>query len=893
MRKLSLLVLIFCIIPFLASAGGFSFRDEFNTARAGAIHGTVTQANMRLSLVDGAAFVDFSQLGVLTNHVGKYIKVCSVTYPTECVTGWIKAAGTAETLDSELVDGWTNHATYNYETFIAGTGSAITQAVNSSGSGILYKASTATAKAVYKNTLTAVLTSGTSPSVYWASGTGGTLPTFNFVYITTASSTSYRTAPAATTYISIGNISTNVDFAVSAISFKQVLTPSFTGATIVSASGGTTYNWATNTISTAAAYNDSAGYTYTISTDAAVAEVVNASAAEPGSGTRTVVDTYATTDLITNGGFETVTGTDDDGTQDDFGTWDEAGCVATSKLEATTLNKKGGTRSLMITTGSDSSCAIIANNIPWIASKSYTLTFWTRGDGTNSGRYFIYDNAASKYLQADGISWGSSYFFDTGVTGTDWTLISRTILAPSVTTTFNLRLISDGTVGAVVYFDDVSVLPTSGLLSIANGKLTFAGGKASANATDPGLWLPVTTRVAGKGIFYDFITPATSGYMMIGATTLSGGGTSYMTQIKNTGIYRGQDGVIIDYCTASTPYKQFWVSKPTGYHLLFKGGTQFPTWKLSLGRWDSGSANFYPVSTGYSVANVVDSIRIPTTLWLPTPIASDGFASAFGTTDGAGHAETTGVGSGGSGVAWTSGGATWSVSGGKAINTPAQGAEIATGNTTVDVWYVITASEANHFYTGSAVGDTWRCSEAKALDASNKVKPLTTSEIFTTVPSSTADVIVTAALVRGAGKQNGVVVGLDSAADPKYYVTGRCTGAAGAAQTCSLIKTVNGVHTAVVNDTTAAYSASAEIRVIRDGTSFRLYYNNAQVGATSTVADVGTYTRHGIMSTSETTNTLDNFTLYARGTSGEYGVLDSLMTGKSVIQKRIIPGPVY
>jgi len=70
----------------------------------------------------------------------------------------------------------------------------------------------------------------------------------------------------------------------------------------------------------------------------------------------------------------------------------------------------------------------------------------------------------------------------------------------------------------------------------------------------------------------------------------------------------------------------------------------------------------------------VDYIRIPDTLWLPTPLVSDGFSGS--TSDGLGHAETSGLGSGGSGVSWT--GATWAVSGGVLKNAPTQGSELLT-----------------------------------------------------------------------------------------------------------------------------------------------------------------------------------------------------------------------
>jgi hypothetical protein len=74
----------------------------------------------------------------------------------------------------------------------------------------------------------------------------------------------------------------------------------------------------------------------------------------------------------------------------------------------------------------------------------------------------------------------------------------------------------------------------------------------------------------------------------------------------------------------------------------------------------------------------------------------------------------------------------------------------------------------------------------------------------------------------------------------------------------------------------ATYSANATLRVIKDGTSYSLYYNNAKVGSTATISDAAliSNTKHGLFST-YSGNTLDNFTVYARGTGGEYdGVLN-------------------
>jgi hypothetical protein len=65
------------------------------------------------------------------------------------------------------------------------------------------------------------------------------------------------------------------------------------------------------------------------------------------------------------------------------------------------------------------------------------------------------------------------------------------------------------------------------------------------------------------------------------------------------------------------------------------------------------------------------------------------------------------------------------------------------------------------------------------------------------------------------------------------------------------------------------------LRVIKSGTSYTLYYNNLIVGTTSTISDAGIVdnTKHGLFSTSAN-NSLDGFTVWARGVSNEYSTLD-------------------
>jgi hypothetical protein len=154
------------------------------------------------------------------------------------------------------------------------------------------------------------------------------------------------------------------------------------------------------------------------------------------------------------------------------------------------------------------------------------------------------------------------------------------------------------------------------------------------------------------------------------------------------------------------------------------------------------------------------------------------------------------------------------------------------------------------------------------------LKPLTLSELVNTVQTSTQDVIATInnPTLQNTGVWEGVALNVDSATNPQNMVIGITNS-----YKATLTKMVNGVWTDVISGD-IKWVSNAELRVIKDGTTYRLYYNNALVG-TATISDASIInnTRHGLFST-DAVNTLDNFTLYARGTGGEYNILNNLMS---------------
>lgn len=488
-----------------------------------------------------------------------------------------------------------------------------------------------------------------------------------------------------------------------------------------------------------------------------------------------------------------------------------------------------------------------------------------------------------------------------------------------------------------------TVTDTENKLSIANGALTFAGGKATPVFGDPVIYFPQKTYALGN-VYIFAITPSSDsqelmfGLDEVASSTISDGFDLYNSSVIAARV-NNVDVAVGSFSAGTTYYFALTQHNSKGGSFLVKGGT-YTNWTL-LYRWLTSTAyNGYPALLSYNTAYTSDFLRIPSTLWLPSPLVSDGFPTAFGTTSGTGHAETSGLGSGGAGLAWSPT-TTWSISTGKVINTPV-GTEIITvqadreftsdtgwwakgaawtinnadsnvatrsagvidalrkdNSLTIGTWYLVSVdisalSGTLHFYLGGGTLNvfastgtklvTGRCSVSGHLaftvsaDASTmtidnvSVKSLPLASLITTVETSTRDVIATVAIsTTPAGTQAGLAVGIDSATDPKYGVFAYHDGT-----NAKLDKLVNGVWTSVIS-AAATWADNAEIRVIRDGTTFRLYYNNAQVGATSTIADVGDGTLHGLFST-YSGNQMDNFTVYARGTSGEYSnILSSLM----------------
>lgn len=305
--------------------------------------GTVTQANMKISAVDGTSFIDFTAADVLTGKTGNLLVVRDSS--GRAIQGFIKAAGTGETFSDALAgwnftSGWINHlnATINDANTFTTT-----------ASGGIRANDFLTELACYRVNFTANVSAGSVRlvgfSISLATGAGSGLivpqPVVNFYNTTAPSFTCYhlRNSDAAITD-------------VTSLKAEQVLTPSTTGVTITSTKGGTTFNWAQKNASFN--YNDSSGYTYQIY------KVLDAPVVDSDACT----NANATINLTAGSAAWSCTGIDDAAYQDGkhiIAVYDAAGVAAFGYYKASgsgaVVNAKSGSTQNWISIGAGFSTA--------------------------------------------------------------------------------------------------------------------------------------------------------------------------------------------------------------------------------------------------------------------------------------------------------------------------------------------------------------------------------------------------------------------------------------------------------------------------------------------------------------------------------------------------------
>jgi hypothetical protein len=269
MKKLLFLFLM--LIPSLCwPAGTITIGGTGTTTISNVVaSGSVTVINMKISAKDGVAHVDLSTANVLTDHIGHLLTI--IDSAGKKISGWIKAAGTGETLattggplnDGELLadptfdsaGSWTIANAGEWDVNVSNAGKAT--AINTGTNSLVYQNPTTSEGMLLKLTTVCDSLTGGKYRGYVAA------QYLKFALIETVSSLDwYGTVGSGADNVGIdGNGGFSGTF--TSISCKQVMTPSATGVTITTTKDGATYNWTSK--ESGFNYNDSANYIYTIS----------------------------------------------------------------------------------------------------------------------------------------------------------------------------------------------------------------------------------------------------------------------------------------------------------------------------------------------------------------------------------------------------------------------------------------------------------------------------------------------------------------------------------------------------------------------------------------------------------------------------------------------------
>lgn len=199
----------------------------------------------KISLINGTAFITYPSVD-LTPYVGNKITLVS---GGKTLTGWIKAAGSGETLaEASNVSNCINSPLFPFDTFGDASPTGFSAVKNTTGT---KRAGTADEIVVVTGELWKLycfltVNSGSVPLWAFRTSFGGTNLSTTLPTPSAGANTIYRTTIISDTGVVEILATSNVDFVISNLAVQKVLTPSATGVTIVNAKGGTTFNWLFN-----------------------------------------------------------------------------------------------------------------------------------------------------------------------------------------------------------------------------------------------------------------------------------------------------------------------------------------------------------------------------------------------------------------------------------------------------------------------------------------------------------------------------------------------------------------------------------------------------------------------------------------------------------------------
>ncbi len=147
-------------------------------------------------------------------------------------------------------------------------------------------------------------------------------------------------------------------------------------------------------------------------------------------------------EIVGNPGFETA-GT---GGADVWDGWTEDAGNGALANETTLVH--GGSDAAKITAGAGANTYVV--QFPaCVAERTYALSFWTRGDGTNQGRYLVNDITGG-YVPIISLR-------NTGNATTTYTQVINTFRTPAACVNIGIYLYCSTVNTGIAYFDDVTI----------------------------------------------------------------------------------------------------------------------------------------------------------------------------------------------------------------------------------------------------------------------------------------------------------------------------------------------------------------------------------------------------------------------------------------------------
>ncbi len=279
-------------------------------------------------------------------------------------------------------------------------------------------------------------------------------------------------------------------------------------------------------------------------------------------------------ELLANIGFETAGA----GGADVFANWTEnAGDGAIARTTVAGEFHSGVAACKLARGAAAGVPAQVDQVITVVPGVTYTLTFWTRGDGTNAGRYYIYDVTNGAVIVD---------YTETGVTGAAFAQKQVTFTAPAGCVSARMQLLCPAANSGWACFDDTSLQAT---LAIATHDL------ARANHDLRWRFITPAAGVVPGGLLVRY--QDTSNYWLWRVKPGTAGNDLELVEV-NAGVATVRAGADIDW-VAATAYELRLVTRGNVYTAYVNGvskGTytdagSFLATNTVIGLWAAGVGN--------------------------------------------------------------------------------------------------------------------------------------------------------------------------------------------------------------------------------------------------------------------------------------------------------------